>query len=45
VWIGTASIIGNAEQTYETGMAALILPVGSFFGMILLSLIAARARY
>ena len=44
VWIGTGSIVGNAEQTYETGMAALILPVGTFFGMILLSLIATRAR-
>lgn len=44
VWIGTGSIVGNAEQTYETGMAALILPVGTFFGMILLSLIASKAR-
>jgi len=44
VWIGTGSIIGHAEQTYETGMAALVLPVGSFFGMILLSLVAAHVR-
>ncbi|MHC4355149.1 MAG: sodium:solute symporter family transporter, partial [Planctomycetota bacterium] len=44
VWIGTGSIVGNAEKTYETGMAALILPVGTFIGMILLSLIASRAR-
>ena len=44
VWIGTGSIVGNAEQTYETGMAALILPIGTFVGMILLSLIASRAR-
>ncbi|NQT13365.1 MAG: sodium:solute symporter family protein [Planctomycetes bacterium] len=44
VWIGTGSIVGNAEQTYETGMAALLLPVGTFFGMILLSLIASKAR-
>lgn len=44
VWIGTGSIVGNAEQTYKTGMAALILPIGTFFGMILLSLIARRAR-
>jgi len=44
VWIGTGSIVGNAEQTYKTGMAALILPIGTFFGMILLSLIASRAR-
>ena len=44
VWIGTGSIVGNAEKTYETGMAALILPWGTFIGMILLSLIARRAR-
>ncbi|MBN1816792.1 MAG: sodium:solute symporter family protein [Sedimentisphaerales bacterium] len=44
VWIGTGSIVGNAEQTYKDGMAALILPVGTFIGMILLSFIAARAR-
>ncbi|MFC1758088.1 sodium:solute symporter [Planctomycetota bacterium] len=44
VWIGTGSIVGNAEQTYESGMAALLLPTGTLFGMILLSLIASRAR-
>jgi Na+/proline symporter len=44
VWIGTGSIVGNAEQTYETGMAALILPIGTFLGMILLSFVASRAR-
>jgi len=44
VWIGTGSIVGNAERTYKDGMAALILPVGTFIGMILLSLIAAKAR-
>jgi len=44
VWIGTGSIVGNAEQAYQTGMAALIIPLGTFAGMILLSLIATRAR-
>ena len=44
VWIGTGSIVGNAEQTYESGMAAMLLPVGTLAGMILLSLIATRAR-
>jgi SSS family transporter len=43
-WIGTGSIVGNAEEAYRTGMAALIIPFGTFFGMILLSLIATRAR-
>lgn len=44
VWIGTGSIIGNAEKTYFAGMATLILPIGTFFGMIVLSLIASKAR-
>jgi len=43
-WIGTGSIVGNAGKTYETGLAALILPVGSVIGMILLTQIAGRAR-
>ncbi|MHC4556141.1 MAG: sodium:solute symporter family protein [Planctomycetota bacterium] len=44
VWIGTGSIVGNAGKTYEVGMAAFFLPIGTFFGMILLSFIASRAR-
>lgn len=44
VWIGTGSIVGNAEQTYDTGMAAMLLPIGTLAGMILLALIATRAR-
>ena len=44
VWIGTGSIVGNAGKTYEVGMAAFFLPLGTFVGMILLSFIAARAR-
>ncbi|MDV6029895.1 MAG: sodium:solute symporter family protein [Phycisphaera sp. RhM] len=44
VWIGTGSVVGNAEQTYETGLAAMVLPVATFIGMALLSLIATRAR-
>ncbi|MCF7974196.1 MAG: sodium:solute symporter family protein, partial [Phycisphaerae bacterium] len=44
VWIGTGSILGNAEETYKTGMAALIIPLGTFLGLIMLSLIATKAR-
>src|SRR3972149_7831376 len=44
VWIGTGSIVGNAGKTYEVGMAAFFLPIGTFVGMILLSFIAIRAR-
>jgi Na+/proline symporter len=44
VWIGTGSIVGNAGKTYQVGMAAFFLPMGTFVGMILLSFIATRAR-
>ncbi|MFW6106938.1 MAG: sodium:solute symporter family protein [bacterium] len=44
VWIGTGSIVGNAEQTYDRGLAAMMLPIGTFFGMILLAMIARKAR-
>ena len=44
VWIGTGSILGNAEQTYQAGIAALLLPTGTVIGMILLSFIARRVR-
>lgn len=44
VWIGTGSIVGTAGQAFRDGMAALILPIGTFLGMILLSFIAAKAR-
>jgi solute:Na+ symporter, SSS family len=43
-WIGTGSIVGNAGKTYESGLAALILPLGSVIGMILLTRVAPRAR-
>ncbi|MCH7612871.1 MAG: sodium:solute symporter family protein [Candidatus Marinimicrobia bacterium] len=43
-WIGTGSILGNAGKTYETGMAALILPIGGIFGIILLTRIAGKVR-
>src|SRR4030066_2362800 len=44
VWVGTGSIVGNAGKTYEVGMAAFFLPMGTFVGMILLSFISTRAR-
>ncbi len=44
VWIGTGSIVGNAGKTAEIGVAVVLLPLGSFFGMIILSLIATKAR-
>jgi SSS family transporter len=44
VWIGTGSIVGNAGKTAEIGLAACLLPLGSFLGMIILALIATKAR-
>ncbi len=44
VWIGTGSIVGNAGKTAEIGIAACLLPLGSFLGMIILSFIATKAR-
>ena len=42
--MGTGSILGNAGKTYETGMAALILPLGSILGIVLLTKIAGKVR-
>jgi Na+/proline symporter len=44
VWIGTGSIVGSAEQTYQVGKAALILPLGTFLGLLILTQIASKAR-
>ncbi len=43
-WMGTGSILGNAGKTYDTGMAALILPLGSVLGIVLLTKIAGKVR-
>ena len=43
-WMGTGSILGNAGKTYDTGMAALILPLGSILGIVLLTKIAGKVR-
>ncbi|MDP6046659.1 MAG: sodium:solute symporter family protein, partial [Phycisphaerae bacterium] len=44
VWIGTGSIVGAAGQAYRDGLAAMILPAGTLIGMILLAMIAGKAR-
>ena len=44
VWIGTGSIVGNAGKTAEIGVAVCLLPLGSFLGMIILAMIASKAR-
>ena len=43
-WIGTGSILGNAGEAYNTGLPALILPIGGVLGIILLTKIAGKVR-
>ena len=43
-WIGTGSILGNAGKTFETGMAAFILPLGGALGILLLTRVAGKVR-
>lgn len=43
-WIGTGSLIGNSEKTYEVGIAAILLPIGGVAGVALISVVAARVR-
>ena len=43
-WIGTGSVLGNAGETYSTGMAGLILPIGGVLGVVLLTQIAGKVR-
>ena len=43
-WIGTGSILGNAGKTYETGMAALILPIGGTLGILILTRVSGKVR-
>ena len=43
-WIGTGSIFGNAEKTYEIGAAAFLLPIAGGAGILALYGLAARLR-
>jgi Na+/proline symporter len=43
-WIGTGSVFGNSEKTFETGIAACVLPLGGVLGILALIPIAPRAR-
>ncbi|MFQ6615457.1 MAG: sodium:solute symporter [Fidelibacterota bacterium] len=43
-WIGTGSIFGNAEKTYEVGLVGLVLPLAGVSGIAILSFVAGRAR-
>ncbi|MHC5209412.1 MAG: sodium:solute symporter family protein [Planctomycetota bacterium] len=43
-WTGTGSIFGQAERSWEVGLPALILPLGSVFGFAVLFVLCTRVR-
>jgi solute:Na+ symporter, SSS family len=43
-WIGTGSIFGNAEFTYNYGAIAFFLPISGALGMLFLAFMAPRIR-
>ncbi|MCP3915182.1 MAG: sodium:solute symporter family protein [bacterium] len=43
-WIGTGSIFGNAQKTYQIGVGAFILPIAGVLGIAVLWRLAASIR-
>src|SRR5207237_2802618 len=43
-WIGAGSLFAGGENAYKNGFAALWQPAGGWVGLILIALIAGRAR-
>jgi SSS family solute:Na+ symporter/sodium/proline symporter len=43
-WIGAGSLLGGSENAYKHGIAALWQPAGGWLGLILIAVIAGRAR-
>ena len=43
-WIGAGSLLAGAENAYRNGFVALWQPLGGWVGLLLIALIAARAR-
>ena len=43
-WIGTGSLFGNAEFTYERGLLGFVLPFSGALGVLCLAALAGRAR-
>ena len=44
-WIGAGSLLAGAENAYRNGFVALWQPLGGWLGLILIALIAGRARH
>jgi SSS family solute:Na+ symporter len=43
-WIGAGSLLAGAENAYKNGLVALWQPLGGWLGLLLIALIAGRAR-
>src|SRR6185437_6855285 len=43
-WIGAGSLFAGAENAYRNGFAALWQPAGGWLGLIVIAMIAGRAR-
>ena len=43
-WIGTGSIFGNAQKTFDVGLAGFLLPVSGALGIVALYFLAQRIR-
>ncbi len=44
-WIGAGSLLAGAENAYKNGFVALWQPFGGWLGLLLIALIAGRARH
>jgi solute:Na+ symporter, SSS family len=44
-WIGAGSLLAGAENAYNNGFVALWQPLGGWLGLIVIALIAGRARH
>ncbi len=44
-WIGAGSLLAGAENAYRNGFVALWQPLGGWFGLLLIAMIAGRARH
>ncbi len=43
-WVGAGSLLGGSENAYKHGLAALWQPAGGWIGLLLIAVIAGRAR-
>ncbi len=43
-WIGAGSLLAGAENAYNNGLVALWQPLGGWLGLVLIAMIAGRAR-